>query len=276
MTKLIVLTDLHMVPEGQTIVGLDPWLRLGRGIDHINLHHPDAGAVIVTGDLAHKGDLISYQRLKAQLDQLHCPYYLLIGNHDRRDHFVASFPQQSLDNSGFVQRSIATPHGVLLMLDTLYAPPYEFPKSYSGLLCKQRMAWLDQQLHLAAGQPVYVFMHHPPHATGFAGMDAIALANGPAFYELLAQHGNVKHIFAGHVHRTIGGSHQGIGFSVFKSPCHQQPMVFHDTDTSLSVDEPAAYGIVFLNEHGVLVHSEDYEISGVNGLLEYHADVHGH
>jgi len=38
-------------------------------------------------------------------------------------------------------------------------------------------------------------------------------------------------------------------------------MSFDSDDHSLSVDEPAAYGIVFLREQGVLVHTEDYEIS---------------
>ena len=31
MTKLIVFTDLHMVPEGMTIIGLDPYQRLLAG-----------------------------------------------------------------------------------------------------------------------------------------------------------------------------------------------------------------------------------------------------
>ncbi len=42
MTKLILLTDLHMVPEGHRIIGLDPYQRLEAGIDHINRHHADA------------------------------------------------------------------------------------------------------------------------------------------------------------------------------------------------------------------------------------------
>jgi 3',5'-cyclic-AMP phosphodiesterase len=32
-------------------------------------------------------------------------------------------------------------------------------------------------------------------------------------------------------------------------------------DASLSVDEPAAYGIVVTTEHGLQVHNEDYEIA---------------
>ena len=32
-------------------------------------------------------------------------------------------------------------------------------------------------------------------------------------------------------------------------------------DSSLSVDEPAAYGIVLLRRDAILVHTEDYELS---------------
>ena len=271
MSKLIVFTDLHILPEGGRIIGLDPSERLRKGIAHVNLHHPDTHHVLFTGDLTHRGDVASYQRLRDLLSALRCPYSLLLGNHDQRENFLSVFPEAPLDANGFVQQALdIAPHtgqGVhpdgarLLLLDTLFAPPYNFPDSYSGFLCEQRMDWLAQQLASAGKRPVHIFMHHPPHATGFVGMDAIALRNGEAFYELLLHHGNVRHIFAGHVHRTISGTSHGIAFSVFKSPCHQQPMPFAAEDTTLSVDEPGAYGIVLLRPDGVLVHTEDYEIA---------------
>lgn len=261
MTKLIVFTDLHITPEGGRIIGLDPVERLRKGIQHVNRHHPDAARVIFTGDLAHRGDAPSYARFRQLLGELHCPPSLLMGNHDHRERFLDCFADCPVDENGFVQQAIDVDGARLLLLDTLFAPPYEFPASYSGYLCEQRLVWLDQQLCEAENRPVVVFMHHPPHATGFAGMDAIALKNGEAFYEVLKRHGNVRHIVAGHVHRTISGSSHGIPFSVFKSPCHQQPMNFGSMDTSLSVDEPAAYGIIFIQPDGVLVHTDDYEIS---------------
>jgi 3',5'-cyclic-AMP phosphodiesterase len=261
MRRLVVLTDLHMLPEGERIIGIDPYERLRGAVAHINRHHSGAERVICTGDLVHRGDAESYRRLGEVLGKLSMPYSLLIGNHDRRETFRAAFPDAPVDENGFIQQAIDLPEARLLLLDTLNGPPYSFPDTYAGLLCDNRMAWLDRQLGLAGGTPVYVFMHHPPHDTGFPGMDEIKLRNGGAFYDLLLRHGKVRHIFAGHVHRTISGSHRGIPFSVFKSPVHQQPMLFDVADASLSVAEPAAYGIVFLSAEGCLVHTEDYEIS---------------
>ncbi len=261
MTKLIIFTDLHMVPEGQSIIGLDPFQRLAAGIDHVNRYHADADRVIVMGDLAHRADRPSYERLKGLLDQLIPPLAITIGNHDNRETFLDVFPDVAQDEDGFVQQVIDFADCRAIILDTLFAPPYDYPRSHAGFLCTKRLAWLDRQLETAGELPVLLFMHHPPHATGFSGMDLIRLINEVDFYDVVKRRGNVLHIFAGHVHRTISGSSRGIAFSVFKSPVHQQPMPFDAPDASLAIDEPAAYGIAVMTDTGILVHTEDYEIA---------------
>ena len=266
MTKLIVFTDLHMTPEGVTIIGLDPFERLRKGIDHVNRHHADADRVIFTGDLTHRADTASYHRLKALLSTLVPPAAITIGNHDHRGRFLDIFDHVTPDMDGFVQQAIDFDDCRVLLLDTLFAPPYDYPASHAGLLCDRRLAWLDQRL-AEARAPVLLFMHHPPHRTGFTGMDSIRLTNEAAFYEVALRHGNVRHIFAGHVHRTIGGSHRGIPFSIFKSPVHQQPMPFDTSNPSLSVDEPGAYGIVVLTPEGLQVHTEDFEIARRDSVI---------
>jgi 3',5'-cyclic-AMP phosphodiesterase len=261
MTKLIIFTDLHMVPEGTTIIGLDPYRRLANGIAHVNRYHADADRVIFAGDLTHQADRHSYERLKALFAQLVPPAAIMVGNHDRRDVFLEVFAEAATDENGYVQQVIDFVDCRAILLDTLFAPPYEYPMSHAGHLCGRRLAWLDRQLGGADGRPVLIFMHHPPHASGFTGIDMIRLINEEEFYALVKRHGNVRHIFAGHVHRTISGSSRGIPFSIFKSPVHQQPMPFDLPDASLSVDEPAAYGIAVVTDDGVLVHTEDYEIA---------------
>ncbi|HVJ43528.1 MAG TPA: phosphodiesterase [Dongiaceae bacterium] len=261
MTKLIVFTDLHMLPEGGRIIGLDPYERLQNGVRHVNRCHADADRVICTGDLTHRGDPASYTRLREVLAELRMPYSLLLGNHDARGAFRAGFADIPVDEAGYVQSVVETPEGRLILLDTLIEPPHDFPDS-AGYLCDARLAWLDRQLAEAGGRPCYIFMHHPPHDVGFPGMDEIKLVNDGAFYDLVHRRGNVRHIFAGHIHRTISGSWRGIAFSIFKSPVHQQPMILNVADSSLSVAEPAAYGIILLRADGAVVHTEDYEISG--------------
>jgi 3',5'-cyclic AMP phosphodiesterase CpdA len=265
MEKVIVFTDLHMLPEGGRIIGLDPYERLLKGVRHVNRLHPDAVRVLCTGDLTHRGDHASYLRLREVLAELQMPYSLLLGNHDNRGNFREVFPEMPVDSAGFVQRILDLPTGRLIMLDTLHEPPHDFPYA-SGYLCDRRLAWLEGQLQSAGDRPTYIFMHHPPHAVGFPGMDEIRLVNEDAFYELVLRFKNLRHIFAGHIHRTISGSSRGIPFSIFKSPVHQQPMMLDVADCSLSVDEPGAYGILLLRDDGVLVHTEDYEIAEAGRL----------
>ena len=268
MAKIIVFTDLHIVPEGERIIGLDPYEKLAKGIDHANRLNADADRIVCTGDLTNWGDPDSYRRLKEILDRSTIPATLLLGNHDNRGEFLSVFDDAKTDQGGFVQSSLDIDGWRLIFLDTLNAPPYDFPEAYSGYLCDDRLSWLDAEL---AGAPdrVAVFMHHPPHDIGFPGMDAIKLKNGDDFYEVVERHGKVRHIVAGHVHRTISGSHRGIPFSIFKSPCHQMPLDFVNVDPAASVEEPSAYGILLLTPHGVLSHSEDYEIS----TTEFQSDI---
>jgi 3',5'-cyclic-AMP phosphodiesterase len=259
--KLIVLTDLHVTPDGETILGMDPQARLAAALVHIRRHHSDADRLIICGDLAHYGDRVAYDQLRMGLAEVGLPITFLLGNHDRRDAFRAAFPDVPADAHGFVQS--VRDHGAvrLISLDTLHGPPYDHHEIHRGALCRQRLAWLDAALDLPAERRAIIFMHHPPHAVGFRGMDAIRLQDELAFFEIVCRRGNVRHIVGGHIHRTISGSVHGIPFSIFKSPVHQQPMTFDSEDTSLSVAEPAAYGIIFITQDSVLVHSEDYQIS---------------
>lgn len=260
--KIIVLTDLHIVPEGETILGIDPAARLKAALRHIQQHHGDAHRVIITGDLTHYGDVASYQRLRRCLADISLPYLLLLGNHDDRTNFRSVFPEVPVDPNGYVQTTVDTGAWQLVTLDTLSAPTDgTMPEDDgSGRLCEQRLRWLDATLKAARDRHVLLFLHHPPHAVGFRGMDRIRLADEDALHAIVQRHGNVRHMFAGHIHRTINGTARGIPFSIFKSPVHQQPMTLASDDTSLSVLEPAAYGIVLATANAILVHTDDFQL----------------
>lgn len=265
MTKIIVFTDTHMQPE----VGegkFDPDVQLQKGIAHVNEFNGDADLVIFCGDLTDRGDVASYEMLQQRLQDLEAPYKLLLGNHDNRENFASVFQDVALNQNGFAQHVIETPNANLILLDTLNGPPYKYPYSHLGQLCENRLSWLDHQLKNAGSKKCIIFMHHPPHDTGFVGMDAMKLMDGDAFYEVVERHNNVCHIVCGHVHRTISGSHRSIPFSVFKSTVGQMPMIFDTTASHLEVNEPSAYGVLFVSQDSILVHTEDFELSDLRSL----------
>ena len=90
-------------------------------------------------------------------------------------------------------------------------------------------------------------------------MDAIGLKNAAALRAVLKS-GPVVHVLSGHIHRTISASVDGLAMTVFKSTCHQMPMLLGAEGTGHSVDEPGAYGIVLLTGSDVVVHMEDFTL----------------
>lgn len=256
MSKLLILTDLHLTVPPETIIGLDPMARLRAGLEHAARVHPDADRLILTGDLTHHGLPAEYERLRMALRDLPWPVTPLLGNHDRRAAYLAAFPETPLSPGGYVQTEVDLPDVRLITLDTL---DEEAEVEHAGRLCQARLDWLETALDGAQGKPCLLFLHHPPFATGFTGMDAIGLSNAAELLQRIKGR-NIAHVFAGHVHRTITATIGGQSITVFKSPCHQMPMLLGESGSGHSVDEPGAYGIVLTRGADVVVHTEDFTL----------------
>jgi len=255
MRKILIFTDLHYTSKGGLIGHLSPNARFRAGLAHALAQFPEAERIIVTGDLAHHGLAEEYAQLAAALEGCPLPVHLMIGNHDRRAAFAAAFPGTPLTSEGHVQQVIDTGNTRLILLDTVDEG------RHAGLLCDARLGWLDAALAGAEGRRTVVFMHHPPISVGFDAMDAIGLANRAEFLALLRRRASTCQILAGHVHRTISGAAGGIATAVLKSTCHQSPIMRPGMDTHTSIDEPGAYGILYLGAEGPVVHSEDFGVA---------------
>lgn len=252
MIKIIVMTDIHITNEGSDIIGLNPLERFKEAYGAALHDHPDALSTILMGDLTHHGKVEQYQRLSDALLNSPIPVIPMLGNHDIRENFRKVFQNAPTDESGFVQSIIDLPDHRLITLDTKDGPFGH----HAGRLCPQRLAWLKAALEGTNGRIPLVFMHHPPFKTGIIGMDNINLKNGPEVLDIISQHRNA-HLFCGHIHRTISGSTRGVAWTMFKSSCHQGVLDFQDPDSSLSVDEHGAYGLLLLTPEGVVAHSQD-------------------
>ena len=256
MRKILVFTDLHYTAAGQLIGHLDPDARFREGLAHALDQFPQAERIVITGDLAHHGLPGEYARLAAALEGCPLPVHLMLGNHDARRPFCNAFAHTPLTPEGHVQQVIDTGDTRLILLDTVDEG------RHPGTLCDARLAWLDAALASAEGRRTVVFTHHPPMRVGFAAMDAIGLANRAEFLALLKARASTCQIVSGHLHRTVSGAAGGIAASVIKSTCHQSPMMQPGMDAHSSVDEPGAYGILYLSDEGVVMHSEDFGIPG--------------
>lgn len=262
MDKLLAITDLHILSKGRKIIGLDPVARFQSVLTHAVAHHADAKALILMGDLAHYGNESSYRILQNVLADCPVPIIPMLGNHDRRDRFLNVFSDAPRAPSGHVQHILDLPHHRIITLDSLDGPPYP-DRHHIGLLCADRLAWLDAALTGAKDRMPLVFCHHPPMDTGIVGMDQIKLANGDDLLTRLR--GRNAHLFFGHLHRNFAGSTDGVPWTTFKSPCHQGPLDLGNANSSLSIDEPGGYGVLLLPKNGVIAHMQD---------VGFDADIH--
>ena len=253
--KVLVMTGIHITKEGRKIIGLDPMERLKAALNHALEAHPDAACLVITGDLTHHGIRDQYQRLKSALDEVPIPVHLTLGNHDFRDQFVANFPNVPRDPNGFVQSSVRVGDHKLILLDT-HDPKVE--PFHGGHICEQRLDWLKAQLEGEAANSCILMMHHPPFETGFPGMDIIGLSNRDALNQIIADSAAVAMSISGHIHRTIWGIAGGKPSANLKSTCHQMPLELKDEDSSLSIDEPGAYGVLLLGNDGIVLINEDF------------------
>ncbi|MBT6276903.1 MAG: phosphodiesterase [Chromatiales bacterium] len=254
--RLVQISDLHMVPAGQRLHGLDPNERLRQCVADINQHAGNAQACIATGDLADRGETGAYEAVRTCLDELNIPYWLLIGNHDRREHFVQAFPEVETDANGFVQYSRRIGDAALVFLDTVD------PGSHAGRYCEQRCEWLASELHQWRDFPTYVFMHHPPFPIGLPGLDVIRLLDSDRIESVLRSASNLRHIFFGHVHRPVSGCWHGVPFSALPATNHQVALDFDAPPFIVYSHERPGYALIDISAHQTVVHVQDFSDAG--------------
>lgn len=263
--KIIHVTDPHVRPTGETILGIDTAARLAAVVADIDARHADADLVVVTGDLTHSGEPAAYARLRSLLEPLRVPYRLLLGNHDARAAFRQAFPEHPTDAHGFVQSVLDAPGriGRLLFLDTLEEG------CIGGRLCAQRLDWLARQLDQAGDRPVTIFQHHPPHDLGAPHFKAICLADPQAYLALLAAHrGSVRHIFLGHVHLPANGTFPGgFAFTTGRGCAHQMVLDLA-VGSAPWVSGAPNYNVVLLGDDDLYVHAFDQIGTTTIGIAE--------
>jgi len=126
--------------------------------------------------------------------------YLIPGNHDRRDVFLDVFVDHAyLPRPGApFAHYVIEEHPVRLVgLDTAT------PGKSDGMLCDERLTWLEATLRTAPDRPTMIFMHHPPFRTGIRWVDAIGLHGARKMEAIMARHAQVEWVAWGHIHRPI-------------------------------------------------------------------------
>jgi 3',5'-cyclic AMP phosphodiesterase CpdA len=213
------ITDLHVVARDRLLYNRVPTnAQLAQAIDYINSLEPTPAAVIASGDLTEHGRAEEYDLLREILAELIPPVFVIPGNHDRRDVLLKAFAGAGYmppPDAPFVNYAIDTFPLRLIGLDTTV------PEHHHGMMCQQRLRWLDDTLSARPDSPTLIFMHHPPFRTGVQWMDASGLHGGRKMEEVVRRHRQVVRVACGHIHRPIHVAWGGTIASTSPSTCHQ-------------------------------------------------------
>lgn len=256
------LTDPHIgLTTSPDCPPVEPEQALQRALAHVRQLQPAVDVVLISGDLTEAGALESYETLARMLStelpspEQGGPRLLAVpGNHDNpalaRRVLAPWFPVAADAPKNCC--CLHVEHGGLhfIGLDTVVR------RCPHGELGHEQLAWLERTLQTCAGAPVLIFMHHPPLITGMSVMDDFGLRQGrQELAALVAQHGQVQLIAAGHQHRPITGALSGVPVIVAPSTSHQLNLDLRP-DAPLAVRlEPPMIGLYrWTPEDGIACH----------------------
>lgn len=276
MFKFIILSDLHIVPEGELSHGLDTTSRLQQSIDFVNENHADAEFVIFAGDLADHGEKSAYERFQKTLQSLNLPYYLTLGNHDQRLVFLDVFGSDLADETGNLNHVIDHDNHRVIVLDS--SDP---AAGGAGLFEQSQLDWLQARLDEAAERPVTIILHH--NITKLhVQTDFIILQENDAFADVVLSHKNIRQVISGHVHMTTSGTYRGIPFCTLAGGHYNIEPVLESK--SGSIDEgrvprregPGQLAVVISDDHSTIVHMENFldrHLVLADELFKWHDDI---
>lgn len=256
MLKFIVLSDLHIVPEGKLSHGLCTTSRLDAAVEFVNTNHSDADFVVLAGDLADHGDLAAYERFRNSIKALKPQAYLTLGNHDKRQPFLEVFPGLA-DETGKVNHVIESAGHKVIVLDSL-----EPTLGSAGGISEAQLEWLRAQLDAAKHHPVIVVLHH--NITKFhVQTDFIILQESEKLAEVLRTHPDIRQVISGHVHMTVSGTYRGLPFCTLAGAHYSIDPVLENLSGPVPAlvprrEGPGQLAVVLSNADATVVHMENF------------------
>jgi Icc protein len=245
------LSDPHVVEPGKLLYGrIDTAAFLVRAVEALNTLDPLPDITVLTGDLVDQGEPAEYAHLRELLAPLRMPVFAIPGNHDTRDPLREAFVGDGyLPAAGFLHYTVETYPLRIVALDTL------LPGSGGGILCEERLDWLDATLTAAPERPTLVMMHHPPFPTAIEHMDRYGLQNAAAFAEIVARHPQIERIVCGHLHRAIDRRFAGTIAGSAPSTAHQIKLDLLPAAPLRFMFEPPGYQLHLWRDGGLVTHT---------------------
>jgi len=260
--KFIHMTDTHLLDGDRLLYGVSPKDRLTACFRHIKTNHPDAAFVVITGDIADNGSYVAYRQLCDTVKEFGLVVFVIPGNHDNINIMRLVLPEfngnlNEIEPGTWMPSFITSESCAYVFLDTTSHGVDH------GIFDHDQAEILKNCLSNLSTHSIFLFMHHPPFDVGIPAMDMINLLDPEPLYSALVPFKpNIRHIFLGHLHKTIHGTWRGMPFSAIRSTVHQ--VCTKSGSNNLNVDavaccnETPEYSIVEINSNGVICNAERF------------------
>jgi len=209
--NVLQLTDIHLFADiTQQLKGINTEESLLHVLARITREERKPDIVLLTGDLAERGEAAAYQRLLQYAQRFPCPVYAIPDNHD--DLVVQE--QTFVGSNISLQKSFIQGGWHFILLNSV------IPQHAEGKLSQSELNFLQSALLRHAELPTLIAVHHhvqPVHGS----MDAIMLRNADAFLEVIAAFANVRIVLCGHAHQVFDQTFSQVRYLTAPSTCYQ-------------------------------------------------------
>ena len=219
---ILHLSDTHFIAGDGGLYGsdVDSEAQLRRLFDELEESGGRPEAIVITGDLADKGEPEAYAKLRAVVEpaaaRLGAEVIWVMGNHDDRGAFRSGLLDQ-LPTTQPVDR-VHDVNGLrIIALDSTV------PGAHYGEISGAQLDWLAEELSSPAPHGTILAMHHPPVPSVQDLTVLVELRDQPALAEVV-EGSDVLTIIAGHLHYTTSAVFAGIPVSVASATCYTQDL----------------------------------------------------
>ena len=207
MTAVIVqLSDLHIPAEGRLFDAIDTEARLASTLESLASSSFDVSALLVTGDVADRGDAASYQRAAPLLEdaaaRLSAELICIPGNHDD----LSSFERHLLR-----RRAVGSTTDCVVWIGDLRVIALDSTAAdgHHGVLTDAQLVRLADELRMPAGDGTILALHHPPVPSPLAALQDLQLRD-PDALDAVIRESDVRVILCGHDHHAASATFAGV------------------------------------------------------------------
>lgn len=242
--KIIQITDLHLSKsETNIIYGINAYQNLVSIINQIKVID-DVDCIIITGDIANRGEYEAYINADKLLSDIKAPVYWLQGNHD----FSEVMLQVSNKVSIKADKSFIIKKTKFILLQTVMKDEGDLSLNKArGFLFDYEMSFLKRELDENNFDNCVIALHHPPVLSN-SWADRRILDNRNEFISLIEKYSKVKIVLYGHQHMAQQKIINKINY--ISSP----PTSFHydpDGEKFSQLDGKHGFGIIEIKNNAV-------------------------